>query len=392
MDREPCIVGVTDFPLQDRGRAAVENSELTIQKYCAEKALNQAGLKFSDIDGLAVAGMWGMPGPGMMQPNVLVEYLGIKAPKWLEGTNIGGSTFLLHVNHAYQAIKSGVCDTVLILYGSLQKSNMSRVLGDRPALYSSQFEVVSGLPLPVGAYALAAQRHMKTYGSTRETLAEIAVATRSWATMNDNAAFQTPLSMDEVMSSKPIATPLHRSDCCLVTDGGGAIVITTREKSKDLKTKPIYIRGFGESNSHSSINYMPNMDHLEIATNSSKKAFNMANLNISDIDLTMIYDSFTITVLLTLEAIGFCKLGEGKDFLQNQRTAPGGDFALNTNGGGLSYCHPGMYGIFTIIESARQLWGLCGERQLKNPVNALCHGTGGVLSSSTTLILSKESN
>ena len=392
MDREPCIVGVTDFPLQDRGRAAVENSELTIQKYCAEKALNQAGLKFSDIDGLAVAGMWGMPGPGMMQPNVLVEYLGIKAPKWLEGTNIGGSTFLLHVNHAYQAIKSGVCDTVLILYGSLQKSNMSRVLGDRPALYSSQFEVVSGLPLPVGAYALAAQRHMKTYGSTRETLAEIAVATRSWATMNNNAAFQTPLSMDEVMSSKPIATPLHRSDCCLVTDGGGAIVITTREKSKDLKTKPIYIRGFGESNSHSSINYMPNMDHLEIATNSSKKAFNMANLNISDIDLTMIYDSFTITVLLTLEAIGFCKLGEGKDFLQNQTTAPGGDFALNTNGGGLSYCHPGMYGIFTIIESARQLWGLCGERQLKNPVNALCHGTGGALSSSTTLILSKESN
>ena len=392
MDREPCIVGVTDFPLQDRGRAAVENSELTIQKYCAEKALNQAGLKFSDIDGLAVAGMWGMPGPGMMQPNVLVEYLGIKAPKWLEGTNIGGSTFLLHIKHAYQAIKSGVCDTVLILYGSLQKSNMSRVLGDRPALYSSQFEVVSGLPLPVGAYALAAQRHMKTYGSTRETLAEIAVATRSWATMNNNAAFQTPLSMDEAMSSKPIATPLHRSDCCLVTDGGGAIVITTREKSKDLRTKPIYIRGFGESNSHSSINYMPNMDHLEIATNSSKKAFNMANLNISDIDLTMIYDSFTITVLLTLEAIGFCKLGEGKDFLQNQTTAPGGDFALNTNGGGLSYCHPGMYGIFTIIESARQLWGLCGERQLKNPVNALCHGTGGVLSSSTTLILSKESN
>ena len=392
MDREPCIVGVTDFPLQDRGRAAVENSELTIQKYCAEKALHQAGLKFSDIDGLAVAGMWGMPGPGMMQPNILVEYLGIKAPKWLEGTNIGGSTFLLHVNHAYQAIKSGVCDTVLILYGSLQKSNMSRVLGDRPALYSSQFEVVSGLPLPVGAYALAAQRHMKTYGSTRETLAEIAVATRSWATMNNNAAFQTPLSMDEAMSSKPIATPLHRSDCCLVTDGGGAIVITTREKSKGLKTKPIYIRGFGESNSHSSINYMPNMDHLEIATNSSKKAFNMANLNISDIDLTMIYDSFTITVLLTLEAIGFCKLGEGKDFLQNQTTAPGGDFALNTNGGGLSYCHPGMYGIFTIIESARQLWGLCGERQLKNPVNALCHGTGGVLSSSTTLILSKESN
>mgnify|MGYP000424466815 FL=1 len=191
------------------------------------------GLKFSDIDGLAVAGMWGMPGPGMMQPNVLVEYLGIKSPKWLEGTNIGGSTFLLHVNHAYQAIKAGLCDTVLILYGSLQKSNASRVLGDRPALYSNQFEVVSGLPLPVGGYALAAQRHMNTYGSTRETLAEIAVSTRAWATMNENAAFQTPLTIEEVLASKPIATPLHRSDCCLVTDGGGAVIITTNEKAKE---------------------------------------------------------------------------------------------------------------------------------------------------------------
>ena len=392
MGREPCIVGASDFPLQNRGRAAKGNSELTIQKYCAEKALKQAGLKMSDIDGIAVAGMWGIPGPGLMQPNVLVEYLGIKSPKWLEGTNIGGSTFLLQVNHAYLAIKAGLCDTVLVLYGSLQKSNMSRVLGDRPALYSNQFEVVSGLPLPVGGYALAAQRHMAVYGSTRESLAEISVATRAWATMNENAAFQTPLTIDEVMSSKPIATPLHRSDCCLITDGGGALVITTQEKSKDLKTEPIFIRGFGDSNSHSSINYMPNMEHLEIATISSKKAFDMAKLTTKDIDITMIYDSFTITVLLTLEAIGFCKIGEGKDFVKNQRTGPDGEFALNTNGGGLSYCHPGMYGIFTIIEATRQLWGICEKRQLKNPRNALCHGTGGVLSSSTTLILSKESS
>ena len=149
----------------------------------------------SDIDGIAVAGMWGVPGPGLMQPNLLVEYLGIKTPKWIEGTNIGGSTFLVHVNHAFQAINAGLCDTVLVIYGSLQKSNMSRVLGDRPALYSSQFEVVSGLPLPVGGYALAAQKHMSTYGSTRETLAEIAVSTRAWATMNENAAFKEHLTI-----------------------------------------------------------------------------------------------------------------------------------------------------------------------------------------------------
>ena len=392
MDKKPCIVGVSDFPLSERGRAAEGNSELTIQKYCAEEALDQAGLKLSDIDGIAVAGMWGVPGPGLMQPNLLVEYLGIKYPKWIEGTNIGGSTFLVHVNHAFQAINAGLCETVLVLYGSLQKSNMSRVLGDRPARYSNQFEVVSGLPLPGGAYALAAQKHMSTFGSTRETLAEIAVSTRSWATMNENAAFQEPLSIEDAMQSKPISSPLHRSDCCLVTDGGGAVIITTEAKAKNLKTKPIYIKGFGECNSHSSINYMPNMDKLEIATHSSKIAFEQAKLNTKDIDITMLYDSFTITVLLTLEAIGFCNFGEGKDFVRNQRTAPGGDFALNTNGGGLSYCHPGMYGIFTIIEAARQLWGVCGKRQLEKPVNALCHGTGGVLSSSTTLILSNESN
>ena len=390
MNREPCIVGVADFPLENKGRAKKGYSELSIQKYCAEKALSQSGLKMSDVDGIAVAGIWGLPGPGLMQPNVMVEYLGIKYPSWIEGTNIGGSTFLLHVNHAYQAISSGLCDTVLILYGSLQKTNMSRNLGDRPASLSTQFEVVSGLPLPVGAYALAAQRHMHTYGSTRETLAEIAVSTRAWASMNENASFKDVLTIDDVLATKPIATPLHRSDCCLVTDGGGAIVITTHEKTKDLKTKPIFIRGFGECNSHSSINYMPNMEKLEIAEHSSKKAFKNAKLIPKDVDLAMIYDSFTITVLLTLEAIGFCEYGEGKDFLKNQRTAPNGDFPLNTNGGGLSYCHPGMYGIFTIIESVKQLWGICGKRQIINPKTALCHGTGGVLSSSTTLILSNE--
>ena len=355
-------------------------------------AVESTEIKMSDIDGIAVAGMWGVPGPGLMQPNLLVEYLGIKTPKWIEGTNIGGSTFLVHVNHAFQAINAGLCDTVLVIYGSLQKSNMSRVLGDRPALYSSQFEVVSGLPLPGGGYALAAQKHMSTYGSTRETLAEIAVSTRAWASMNENAAFKEHLTIDEALQSKPISSPLHRSDCCLVTDGGGAIVITSEEKAKHLKTEPIYIKGFGECNSHSSINYMPNMEKLEIASHSSKLAFKKAKLNIEDIDITMLYDSFTITVLLTLEAIGFCKLGEGKDFVKNQRTAPGGDFPLNTNGGGLSYCHPGMYGIFTIIEASRQLWGKCGKRQINKPINALCHGTGGVLSSSTTLLLSRESS
>ena len=392
MSKFPCIVGASDFPLQDRGKAKEGNTELTIQRYCAQKALEQAGLNFSDVNGIAVAGMWGVPGPGIMQPNMLTEYLGIKNPRWLEGTNIGGSTFLLHVNHACQAIEAGICDTVLILYGSMQKSKMLRSLGNRLAIYSNQFEVVAGLPLPVGAYAMAAQRHMHTFGSTKETLAEIAVATRAWATMNSNAAFQDPLTMEEAMSSRIITSPLHRSDCCLVTDGGGALVLTSHEKSKNLKTNPIYIRGYGETNSHSSINYMPNLERLEIAEFSSSNAYKMSKLSPKNMDLTMIYDSFTITVLLTLEAIGACGPGEGKDFVKDGNIAPGGSFPLNTNGGGLSYCHPGMYGIFTIIEATQQLWGLCGERQLDDPQNAICHGTGGVLSSASTLILSKEKN
>ena len=168
--------------------------------------------------------------------------------------------------------------------------------------------------------------------------------------------------------------------------------MTTHEKSKNLKSKPIFIKGYGETNSHSSINYMPNLEKLEIAEHSSSTAYKMAKLLPRDIDLTMIYDSFTITVLLTLEAIGACNPGEGKDFIKNGSIAPGGTFPLNTNGGGLSYCHPGMYGIFTIIEAAHQLWQVCGKRQIKNHTNAICHGTGGVLSSASTLILSTEKN
>ncbi len=390
MNNKPCIVGVADAKLLEKGKVSHNSTVLSIQRNCANEALIQAGLSINDVDGLAVAGLWGMPGPGIMQPNLLTEYLGLKYPSWLDGTNTGGSAFILHVNHAYQAILSGQCETVIILYGSMQKSQQEITFGLRPAMYSNQFDVMAGLPLPVGAYAMAANRHMFKYGTTKEDLAEVAVATRSWASLNPNATYRDKLTIDEVLSSRPIATPLNKLDCCLVTDGGGAIVMTTEKKAKELKREPVYILGYGESSSHASINYMPNMAYLEVAEHSSKKAYKMSNKKPSDIDLAMIYDSFTITVLMTLEALGICKPGEGKDFVKNQRTAPGGDFALNTNGGGLSYCHPGMYSIFTIIEACRQLWGICGDRQVENIKNAICHGTGGVLSSAATVILSKE--
>ena len=391
--RLPCIVGVSDAKIDERGCVSKDSSVLSIQKDCAIEALEEAGLNITDIDGLAVAGLWGMPGPGVMQPNVLTEYLGISYPKWLDGTNTGGSAFIFHLQHAYQAIKNNVCNNVLILYGSTQKSNRERNFLDRPAIFSSQFDMVAGLPSPVGAYALAAQRHMYEFGSNKETLAEIAVAARSWAKLNPNAYKKDNLTIDDVINSQPICSPLNKLDCCLVTDGGGAIVLSHTDRKSDFKSDPIFIKGFGETSSHSSINYMEDMSRLDVAIKSSEDAYNMSKLSPKDIDFAMIYDSFTITVLMSLEALGFCEIGEGKDFVKNGNLGPNGSFPINTNGGGLSYCHPGMYSIFTLIEACRQLWGHCGERQLKkNLSNVLCHGTGGVLSSAATTILSKESS
>ena len=390
--RQPCIVGVSDAKIDERGCASEDSSVLSIQKDCAIEALNEAGLNITDIDGLAVAGLWGMPGPGVMQPNVLTEYLGISYPKWLDGTNTGGSAFIFHLQHAYQAIKNNICNNVLILYGSTQKSNRERNFLDRPAIFSSQFDMVAGLPSPVGAYALAAQRHMYEFGSSKEALAEIAVAARNWAKLNPNAYKKDNLTIDDVINSQPICSPLNKLDCCLVTDGGGAIVLSHTDRKSDFKSDPIFIKGFGETSSHSSINYMEDMSRLDVAIKSSEDAYNMSKLSPKDIDFAMIYDSFTITVLMSLEALGFCEIGEGKDFVKNGNLGPNGSFPINTNGGGLSYCHPGMYSIFTLIEACRQLWGQCGDRQLKkNLTNVLCHGTGGVLSSAATTILSKES-
>ena len=391
--KHPCIVGVSDAKLDKRGCVEEDASVLSIQKECAKIALSDSGLTFADIDGLAVAGLWGMPGPGIMQPNVLTEYLGISYPKWLDGTNTGGSAFIFHLHHAYHAIKNNLCNNVLILYGSTQKSNRERNFLNRPAIYSSQFDMISGLPSPVGAYALAAQRHMHDYGSTKETLAEIAVSAREWAKLNPNAYKKEELSISDVLESQPICTPLNKLDCCLVTDGGGAIVLSNTDRKNDFKLEPIFIKGIGETSSHSSINYMEDFSILEVARKSSKDAYSMAKIKSNEIDFSMIYDSFTITVLMSLEALGFCDIGEGKDLVKGNNLGPSGSFPINTNGGGLSYCHPGMYSIFTIVEACRQIWGLCGRRQLKKELNnVLCHGTGGVLSSAATTILSKEAN
>lgn len=385
--RAAAIVGVGDVELEN-GKVIGNKSVFQIQAIAAKRALDDAGIQKEEVDGLFTAGLWGLPGVGQFPSAVIGEYLGIQ-PKYSDSTQIGGSSFEAHVGHAAAAIQAGLCEVALIVYGSTQASDSVR-LPVKPTTLTGQYETPFGLPNPVGAYAMATHRHMHQYGTKQEHLAEIAVATRKWAQLNPEATKREPLSIDDVLNSKMISDPLHLLDCCLVTDGAGAIVLVSAERAKDCRKKPIWVLGQGESHSHWSIHAMPDLTTVTSAQKSGKAAFEMAGVTHDDIDVVEIYDSFTITVLLTLEALGFCKPGEGGDFVANQRTAPGGDFPLNTNGGGLSYAHPGMYGIFLLIEAVRQLRGECAERQVEGAKIALVNGIGGSLSTSSTCILGRD--
>lgn len=385
--RSAAIVGIGDVELQN-GKVLGGKSVLQIQAESAKRALEDAGLTKDDVDGIFIAGQWGVPGVGQFPSAVIAEYLGIQ-PKYTDTTQIGGSSPEVHVGHAAAAIQAGLCDVALILYGSTQRSEKSRNLSGRPPTFSSQYETPYGLPSPVGGYAMAAHRHMHQYGTKQEHLAEVAVATRKWARLNPSATMREPITIDDVLNSPMISDPLHLLDCCLVTDGAGAIVVVSANRVKDCRTKPVWLLGHGESHSHWSIQGMPDLTTTS-AAQSGKRAFEMAGITHQEIDVVEIYDSFTITVLLTLEALGFCKPGESGDFVSGQRTAPNGDFPLNTNGGGLSYAHPGMYGIFLLIEAVRQLRGECGDRQVEDAKIALVNGTGGQLSSTSVCILGRD--
>jgi acetyl-CoA acetyltransferase len=374
------IVGVAE---SDLGYTH-DKTVLQLQQQAAAAALADAGLTFGDIDALFGAGHWAWA-PNLM----LAEYLGIQ-PRYTDTTNIGGSSFEAHLGHAVAGIESGLFEVALITYGSTQRSDHSRGRGDFTFKLTEQFEPVFGLPTPVGAYALAAMRHMHEYGTTGEQLAEVAVATRKWATMNEKALKRDPITIADVLNSRWVAEPLHLLDCCLVTDGGGAVVVTTAERARNARKPPVWVLGHGEAHTHNSIANMPNLATHQAAVSSGRDAFARSGLTPADIDVAEIYDSFTITVVMTLEALGFCGPGEGGAFVSGQRTAPDGAFPMNTNGGGLSYCHPGMYGIFLLIEATRQLRGECGPRQVEGARIALAHGTGGVLSSGATVLLGKD--
>jgi acetyl-CoA acetyltransferase len=372
------IVGAAE---SDEIGAVPNKSPLQHHAEAAYNALADAGLSLSDVDGLFTAGYSTL---------AVAEYIGLK-PVFTDSTAVGGSSFVIHVAHAVAAINAGYCDVALVTHGETGRSARERGGGFPGAGQPGpQFETPYGIIGPPISYGMACSNYMSRYGDdrTRQALAEIAVSTRKWALLNPKAYMKEPMSFDDYHNSRWIAWPFHLLDCCLVTDAGGAIVLTRADRARDLPKKPVYVLGSAEHHDHSIISQMPDLT-VTPAHSSGPRALGMAGVGLEDIDLTMIYDSFTYTVLITLESLGYCKPGEGPDFVANQRTAPGGDFALNTSGGGLSYTHSGMYGMFLLVEAVRQLRGECGERNV-NPKTALVSGTGGVLSSTGTAILAVD--
>lgn len=381
--KKVAIVGVAE---SDIGRVP-HKSKFQLSAEASRLALDEAGLTIDDVDGIFTTII---TAGGESSSMMMAEYLGV-TPRYTDSTSIGGSSFVAYVEHAAMAIATGRCEVALICHGSTNLSDRGGRSGpvsqSEMVFGPAQFEEPYGTST-IGSYALAANRHMYEYGTTSEQLAEIAVATRKWATMNPRAMMRDPITIDDVLNSRMIASPLHLFDCCLVTDAGGAVVLTSMERARDLKKPPIAVLGTGESHTHRMISMMPDLTETA-AKISGRLAFERADVTPRDIDVAEIYDSFTITVLLTLESLGFCAKGEGGAFVSGQRTAPGGDFPMNTQGGALSYTHPGMFGIFTVIEGVRQLRGECGPRQVPDAELGLCNGTGGVLSSTGTIILGR---
>jgi len=346
----------------------------------ALNAMKDAGLNPSDIDGVACAGI---------SPVELAHYLGI-TPTYADGTSVGGCSFMLHVRHAAAAINEGLCKTVLITHGESGRSRVgSSGFGRAPSSLMGQFEMPYGVTSPPTMFTIPVLRYMKTYGVTEQDLAMVAVVQREWAALNPRSSFKDPITVDDVLNSPMIAWPFRMLMCCLVTDGGGALILTSAERAKDFPTKPVYILGTGESVETPLVSQMEDFTSSKAFRVSGKKAFDEAGISHSDVDHLMIYDAFAHLPLYGLEDLGFCKPGEAKDFINGRNTAVGGKLPLNTNGGGLSYMHSGMYGMYALQESVRQMRGIA-PAQAPGAKISVAHGVGGMFAASGTIIFSNE--
>ncbi|MFJ5777631.1 thiolase C-terminal domain-containing protein [Streptomyces sp. NPDC093094] len=384
--RDAAIVGVA---LSSCGRVD-DTGPYALHAEAARRALADSGLDRSVVDGLASAGT------GLLAPVEVADHLGLR-PTWVDSTSVGGSTWEVMAAHAADAIAAGHARAVLLVYGSTARADIraGRRTGDLSfgGHGPAQFETPYGLTL-VARYAMAARRHMTEYGTTIEQLAEVAVQARENAALNPDALFRSPLTVDDVLSAPMVADPFTRPHCCLRSDGGAAVLLASREYVRDCRTRPVWILGTGEHVSHSALGSWPDFT-VSPAAVSGPLAFARAGVRPSDIDLAEIYDAFTYMTLVTLEDLGFCAKGEGGDFVAKGRLkVAGGALPVNTDGGGLSAQHPGMRGLFLLVEAVRQLRGEAEGRQVRRPDGsppqlAVASGTGGWFCSSGTVVLGR---
>lgn len=354
-------------------------SQLELHCDAALNALRDAGLTPRDIDGVATAGE---------APTALAFHLGI-TPTWVDGTAVGGCSFMLHVRHAAAAINEGLCETVLITHGESGRSNVGRSPFRGGSPLAQQFEAPYGTMGPPTLFTIPALRYMKTYGIREEQLAMVAVVQREWAALNPRASYRNPITVDDVLGSTMVAYPFRKLMCCLVTDGGGALILTSASRAKQFPQKPVYILGTGESVETPMVSQMEDFTTSRAFRVSASKAFAEAGIQHDDVDHLMIYDAFAHLPLYGLEDLGFCDKGQAASFIEGRNTAPGGKLPLNTNGGGLSYMHSGMYGMYALQESVRQLRGTAAA-QVPDAKISIAHGVGGMFAASGTIVMTNQ--
>ena len=355
-------------------------SQIQLHADAALNALADCGLTPKDIDGLACAAEW---------PTELAHYLGI-TPIWVDGTMVGGCSFMLHVRHAAAAIAAGLCSTVLITHGESGRSWVgTQAMQINQASLAGQFELPYGVLGAPTMFTIPVLRYMKEYGLTHEQLANVAVVQRQWAARNPRASQRDPITVQDVLDSRIIAWPFHVLECCLVTDGGGALVLTSAERAKDFPTRPVYVLGTGESVETPMISQMQDFTSSRAFRVSGAKAFAEAGIRHADVDHLMLYDAFAHLPIYGLEDLGFVAKGEAGAFIWEGHTAPGGKLPVNTNGGGLSYMHSGMYGMYALQESVRQLRGTA-PAQVPGAEISVCHGVGGMFGASGTVVLGNQ--
>jgi acetyl-CoA acetyltransferase len=357
-----------------------EMSQIQLHADAALNAMADAGLKPSDIDGIASA---------VETPQQLAHYLGI-TPTWADGTSVGGCSFMLHVRHAAAAIEAGLCKTVLITHGESGKS----MIGKPPRFVApdslnGQFEQPFGPSGPPSMFPIPVLRYMKTHGVTIEQIAMVSVVQREWAAKNPRASFKDPITVDDVLNSKMIAYPFRILQCCVVTDGGGALILTSADRARDFPQKPVYILGTGESVETPMVSQMETFNSSRAFRIAGPTAFREAGITHGDVDHLMIYDAFAHLPLFGLGDLGFMPHEETGKFIAEGHTRPGGKLPLNTNGGGLSYMHSGMYGMYALQESVRQMRGIA-PAQVADAKISVCHGVGGMFAASGTIIFTNQ--